>query len=219
MAWPFLTDILRRKLWCSGPSAPVPHRTQQGSPGRTNPHRRVESSPTIHSPSPPSLSPSFSSCPTVSLPLCPASRPYELFADKTRGPALYQHSPALPRQAVGRRCVRILASAHHMETDWVFVQSRRQCPDNQIQKQVVMASPPIRQKGRESAEPARQEEGHTVPAAEEPGLGSSITEHWEGGQALWSPLSRAGRLNRDPVQAEGGARGTSKYRADGKGPM
>lgn len=26
MAWPFLTDILRRKLWCSGPSAPVPQR-------------------------------------------------------------------------------------------------------------------------------------------------------------------------------------------------
>ena len=33
------------------------------------------------------------------------------------------------------------------------------------------------------------------------------------------PLSRAGRLNRDPVQAEGWARGTSKYRADGMGPI
>lgn len=33
------------------------------------------------------------------------------------------------------------------------------------------------------------------------------------------PLSRAGRLNRDPSQAEGWARGTSKYKADGKGPI
>lgn len=74
---------------------------QQGSPGRTNPHRRVWSSPTI--PSPLSLSPSptlsASSCPTVSLPICPASLPYDLAADKARGPAVpsawCQHFPLI----------------------------------------------------------------------------------------------------------------------------
>lgn len=28
MAWPFLTDILRRKPWCSGPSATIPQRDE-----------------------------------------------------------------------------------------------------------------------------------------------------------------------------------------------
>lgn len=49
MAWPFLTDILRRKLWCSGPSAPVPWRQapptgHPSEPGSTCAHTFSSSS-------------------------------------------------------------------------------------------------------------------------------------------------------------------------------
>lgn len=77
---------------------------QQGSPGRTNPFWRVWSSPTIPFPPPlpiPTLS--ASSCPTTSLPICPASLPYDLDADKTRGPAVpsawCQHFPLIQSQS------------------------------------------------------------------------------------------------------------------------
>lgn len=76
---------------------------RQGSPGRTNPHRRPCSSPTIP---PPPLSHSASSVPTAALPPCPASLPYDLDADKTGGPTVpsgwCQHFPLEQRQS---RCV------------------------------------------------------------------------------------------------------------------
>ncbi len=50
----------------------------------------------------PSPTLSASSCPTVSLPICPASLPYDLVADKTRGPtvpsAWCQHFPLIQSQ-------------------------------------------------------------------------------------------------------------------------
>lgn len=46
---------------------------------------------------------SASSCPTTSLPICPASLPYDLDADKTRGPAVpsawCQHFPLIQSQS------------------------------------------------------------------------------------------------------------------------
>lgn len=68
---------------------------------------------------------------------------------------------------------------------------------------------------------------HWVPSAETPQQELEHKRvqhvHTQRPDGLWlsqpqSPLSRAGRLNRDPVQAEGWARGMSKHKADGKGP-
>lgn len=78
---------------------------RQGSPGRTNPHRRLCNSPTIPLPFPLPTH-SASSVPTAALPLCPASLPYDLHADKTRGPmvpsAWCQH---FPLEQTRSRCV------------------------------------------------------------------------------------------------------------------
>ncbi|KAK5860045.1 hypothetical protein PBY51_021551 [Eleginops maclovinus] len=65
---------------------PVQH--SRGPPGEQTHTGGYEAVP--QSPSPPLPSPArfASSCPTVSLPLCPASLPYDLAADKTRGPAV-----------------------------------------------------------------------------------------------------------------------------------
>lgn len=51
MAWPFLTDILRRKLWCSGPSASVPQRPASPTGHRSEPgSTRINTFPSSFSP-------------------------------------------------------------------------------------------------------------------------------------------------------------------------
>lgn len=77
---------------------------QQGSPGRTNPHRQEWTSPTVPLSLPiPSPALFAFSCPTIPLPVCPASLPYDLVADKTRGPAVpsawCQHFPLIQSQS------------------------------------------------------------------------------------------------------------------------
>lgn len=69
---------------------------QQGSPGRTNPRRRLCSGPTIPAPSPLPIPLCLPPCPCLYV---PASLPYDLDADKTRGPAVpsawCQHFPLI----------------------------------------------------------------------------------------------------------------------------
>lgn len=98
----FVLTSIHPLAWLSALCMPVQH--SRGPPGRTNPHRRVWSCPTIPSPTPfPSPILSVSSCPTVSLPICPASLPCDLVADKTRGPAVpsawCQHFPLIQSQS------------------------------------------------------------------------------------------------------------------------
>lgn len=84
--------------WLSALCKPVQH--SRGPPGEqthTGGYRAVPQSPYP----PPTLS--ASSCPTASLPICPASLPYDLAADKTRGPAVpsgwCQHFPLIQSQS------------------------------------------------------------------------------------------------------------------------
>lgn len=77
---------------------------QRGSPGRTNPHRRLCSAPTTLCPPPrPHSFPVALCLPPAAAPRpslqSPASLPYDLDADKTRGPtvpsAWCQHFPLI----------------------------------------------------------------------------------------------------------------------------
>ncbi|CAB1428813.1 unnamed protein product [Pleuronectes platessa] len=127
MAWPFLTDILRRKRRRSGPSAPIPRRQappaghQPGVPRENKPTPAgMKQSHSPHSPRLPLPSPALSafSRPTVSLPTCPARLPYDLVADKTRGPRGAQ--PPVPALPPHTNCINTapLSSARQAGRQW-----------------------------------------------------------------------------------------------------
>lgn len=83
----FVLTYIHPLAWLSALCMPVQH--SRGPPGEQNHTGGYGAVP--QSPFPPPLpipTLSASSCPTTSLPICPASLPYDLDADKTRGPAV-----------------------------------------------------------------------------------------------------------------------------------